>query len=219
MCGRYIYDRDPNFEPNYLGAPSGYAVGEYLRSLGPVELAARPNISPTQDVPAIVFDAAARKPAVRMLRWGLIPYWAKDTKIAAKLINARAETLSEKPSFRAAFQRRRCLLLATGYYEWQVIAGQKRKTKWMFTLRTRAPFCMAGLFERWKSPEGQSIESCTIITTASNEVAAPIHDRMPVILPAKLYDSWIDPGETNASKFKDWLQPLTAGELVATAEV
>ncbi len=146
----------------------------------------RYNIAPTQQIPAIVAPHH-----FKTLRWGLIPAWAKDLTIGAKLINARAETVSDKPSFRDAFKRRRCLIVADGYYEWKKQTGKKQP--FYFQLQTREPFAFAGLWERWNSPDGEALETCTIITTEANELAATVHDRMPVILNSEDYDRWLDP--------------------------
>lgn len=146
----------------------------------------RYNIAPTQSIPAIV-----EPHHFKQLRWGLIPAWAKDSSIGSKLINARAETVSEKPSFRDAFKRRRCLIVADGYYEWKKQSGKKQP--FYFQLKNHQPFAFAGLWERWTSPDGEPIETCTIITTEANELAATVHDRMPVILNEEHYDRWLDP--------------------------
>lgn len=149
----------------------------------------RYNIAPTQAVPAIVQDRDDR--AFKAFRWGLIPSWAKDASIGAKLINARAETIAEKPSFRTAFQHRRCLIVADGFYEWKTHSGKKQP--FYFRLEGSRPFAFAGLWERWTSLTGDPLETCTIITTTANEIVATVHDRMPVILSPEQYDRWLDP--------------------------
>lgn len=146
----------------------------------------RYNIAPTQSIPAIV-----EPHHLKLLRWGLIPSWSKDPAIGNKLINARAETVSEKPSFRDAFNRRRCLIVADGYYEWK--KEGKKKQPFYFQLENHEPFAFAGLWERWNSPDGDPVETCTIITTDANPLAAMVHDRMPVILSQENYDRWLDP--------------------------
>ncbi len=159
----------------------------------------RYNIAPTQLVPTVLRTPKAdRKPSpehsdrqLQMLRWGLIPSWAKEPAIGARLINARAETVTEKPSFRAAFRHRRCLVVADGFYEWQ--RQERKKQPFYFRLQDGQPFGFAGLWERWEAADGEVIESCTILTTAANELVRPIHDRMPVILDRKDYDLWLDP--------------------------
>jgi putative SOS response-associated peptidase YedK len=149
------------------------------------------NIAPTQTVAAVRATADAGKNELIPLKWGLIPSWAKDPKIASSLINARAETVAEKPSFRSAFKRRRCLILGDGYYEWTGKPGKKQP--WHFHLPGYKPFAFAGLWELWKPPEGDAIETCVIVTTAANEVASKYHDRMPVIVDAGDYARWLDP--------------------------
>ena len=147
----------------------------------------RYNIAPTQDVLAVVGGESRRG---RYMRWGLIPSWAKDKSIGNRMINARAETVAEKPSFRNALRRRRCLILADGYYEWQKIGSERRPMR--IVMRSEEPFAFAGLWETWRDPEGTVIPSCTIITTSANDLLRPIHDRMPVILPRDAEDFWLD---------------------------
>ncbi len=137
----------------------------------------------------------------------------KDHKIGNRLINARGETLAEKPSFRTAFKRRRCLIPATGFYEWQRNPDSRTKTPMHIALKSGAPFAFAGLWESWHSPAGQSIQSCTIITTEPNDLMAPIHDRMPVILPPDAYNHWLDPAER--TDLQDLLVPYSAQEMIA----
>ena len=136
-------------------------------------------------------DATPREPV--LLRWGLIPSWAKDEKIGYKLINARGETVAEKPSFRAAFKRRRCLIPATGFFEWQKTTD-RTKQPYHITLADGRPFAFAGLWERWEQG-GPPVETCSIITTSATEELQPIHDRMPVILPTEAYDEWLAPSD------------------------
>ena len=149
---------------------------------------------------------------IQHYNWGLIPSWAKDPKIGAKMINARAETLSEKPSFRAAFKRRRCLMLADGFYEWKKLA--KGKQPMHFSLQDHQPFGCAGLWEHWQSAEGSEIESCTVITTAANDLMRPVHDRMPVILAPQDYDAWLDP-QSSGDRLQNLLRPYAAAEMAA----
>jgi putative SOS response-associated peptidase YedK len=165
----------------------------------------RYNIAPTQLIPTIV-ESHQFKP----LRWGLIPSWSKDSSIASKLINARAETVSEKPSFREAFKRRRCLIAADGYYEWKKQPGKKQP--FYFRLESGEPFAFAGLWERWHSPEGETIETCTIITTEANDLAATVHDRMPVILSQDEYDRWLDPDFKSAQSL---LHPYSSDKMLS----
>jgi putative SOS response-associated peptidase YedK len=199
MCGRYTLKSNPQSVATLCNLP---AIPE---------LVARYNISPTQLVPVVRTGAAGRELA--MLRWGLIPHWAKDPKIAFTLINARAETAAEKPAFRTAFKRRRCLLPADGFYEWKKVGKQKLPLHIRRTDET--PFAFAGLWESWKPAEGDPVETCTILTTTSNEVVAPLHERMPVILPPEHFDAWLKPGDADAEAFLPLMVPFPASEMVA----
>jgi putative SOS response-associated peptidase YedK len=170
--------------------------------------APRYNIAPTQGVLCVREVTGGREAAT--LRWGLIPFWAKDPSIGAKLINARGETLAEKPSFRAAFRERRCLIPADGFYEWQSTNGRQPV---YIRMADGGVFAFAGLWERWKGPEGP-VETCTLITTSPNELMAPIHDRMPVILPRDAYGAWLSPGAT-PDVLGSLLSPYPAGEMAS----
>ena len=139
------------------------------------------------------------------MRWGLIPFWAKDPKIGARMINARAETVAEKPAFRNALKKRRCLVLADGYYEWQKTPVGKRPYR--IVLRSGEPFAMAGLWEKWKDHQGNVVPSCTIITTEANDSLAPIHNRMPVILPRDKEEQWLDLDIEDAAVLTHMLAP------------
>ena len=147
--------------------------------------------------------------------WGLIPSWAKDPKIGNRMINARAETLTEKPAYRAAFRRRRCLVLADGFYEWRLEGDGKRKTPMYIRLADGNPFAFAGLWEIWQSPDGSTIPSCTIITTEPNAMMASIHNRMPVILPEAAYSQWLAPGEQDPTDLLGLLRPYPEEEMSA----
>ncbi len=142
-----------------------------------------------------------------------IPPWAKDSKIGAKLINARGETVAEKPSFRNAFRRRRCLIIADGFYEWK--RDNRQKQPYYFQLRDRKPFAFAGLWESWKSPAGEIINSTTIITTNANQIMLPIHQRMPVILPQSAYDVWLDNQVFNQQQLTSLLKSYDDSEMIA----
>jgi putative SOS response-associated peptidase YedK len=146
--------------------------------------------------------------------WGLIPSWAKDPSIGNRMINARAETLAEKPSFRSAFHRRRCLILADGFYEWRKDDG-KSKTPMYIRLEDGSPFAFAGLWELWNAPDGSQVLSCTIITTEPNPLMEKIHNRMPVILPEKAYSLWLQSGEADPNALSELLKPYPAEEMVA----
>ncbi|KJH70702.1 SOS response-associated peptidase [Aliterella atlantica] len=178
MCGRFTLSQPTDAIASTFNLPE-------IPSLEP-----RYNIAPTQSIPAILLTPERGERQLQMLHWGLIPTWAKDASISAKLINARSETASEKPSFKSALRRRRCLIIADGFYEWQRQDGKKQP--YYFRLESGQPFAFAGLWENWRSPDGEAIASCTILTTEANDLLRPIHDRMPVILDAKDYDTWLD---------------------------
>ena len=202
MCGRFTLTVDPADLQDAFG----------LSEPPPAGLLPRYNIAPSQAV-AVVANTGGGK--LELFRWGLIPSWAKDEKIGYKLINARAETLREKPSFRAALKRRRCLVLADGFYEWKR-AGQSKVPMYL-TLKDGRPFAFAGLWETWKSPEGKLIRSCTIITTAPNALVEKIHDRMPAILPPPARAAWLAPDELPAEQVLPLLKPLAAAQMKAIA--
>lgn len=171
---------------------------------------ARYNTAPSQNVAVILNDNGIMK--LDAFRWGLIPYWAKDTKIGYKMINARADTITEKPSFKNAFKQRRCLIPANGFYEWKKIGSDKQPYRIM--LEDEKIFSMAGLWETWNSPEGEKIFSCTIITTTPNELMIDIHDRMPMILTIDDEKKWLDPEQT-VEDLKNMLQPFPAENMKA----
>src|SRR5262249_19686163 len=148
-----------------------------------------------------------------MLKWGLIPSWAKDAAIGYRMINARADTVAQKPSYRSAFRRRRCLLVADGFYEWQ--KTNDKKQPFFIGMKDESPFAFAGLWEHWENPEGEPIESCTIITTEANDLVKEIHDRMPVILPPKNYPVWLDPEVQDPEKLQKLLAQYPAKEMRA----
>lgn len=170
----------------------------------------RYNIAPSQQVLAVMSDHARRG---GLLRWGLIPSWAKDSSMGDRMINARAETVAEKPSFRRALQKRRCLVLADGFYEWKAVG--KKKTPLYIARKDHAPFGFAGLWETWKSPEGETIHSCTIITTTPNALMESIHNRMPVILPRDAEAAWLDGSLEAPERLLPLLVPYSAKEMDA----
>jgi len=199
MCGRFT-----------LIAP-GEAVAELFQLTDSPNLAPRYNIAPTQPVAAV---RVAEKNGDRELThfyWGLIPRWAKDPSIGSRMINARSETAAEKPSFRVAFKYRRCLVPADGFYEWQKINGQKQPVR--IQMEDGGPFAIAGLWERWASPDGSEIESCTLLTTEPNELLQDVHNRMPVILAPSDFDLWLDPGAQHPGEVQHLLRPYPAGEM------
>jgi putative SOS response-associated peptidase YedK len=172
----------------------------------------RYNIAPSQQVLAVI---GAEERRVGLLHWGLIPSWAKDSSIGNRMINARAETVAEKPSFRRALQKRRCLVLADGFYEWK--ADGKKKIPMYITLKDHEPFGFAGLWETWKSPEGETTHSCTIITTTPNTLMAAIHTRMPVILPRNAEAVWLDRSLEDPARLLPLLVPYSAENMDAYA--
>lgn len=198
MCGRYA-----------LYGPSS-RLKEHFGTDDWPDWADRYNMAPSLDVP-VVRRAPDRQRVAHLLRWGLVPHWAKDTSIGARLNNARAETVAGKPSFRNAFARRRCLIPACGYYEWQAVPGE-RKQPWYITLQGDAPMAMGGLWESWMAPDGSVLRTCCVITTGPNEIMAPIHDRMPVIVEPAHWARWLAPDSVDVG---DLLAPLDAGRMQA----
>ena len=148
------------------------------------------------------------------LHWGLVPSWADDPKIGNRMINARSESLADKPAYRTAFQRRRCIIPADGFYEWQKIAGSKQKQPYFLHRPDDEPLAFAGLWEAWRGPEGDLLRSCAIITCGANETMAPIHDRMPVVLPPNAWSGWLDRGNHDVPALAKLLVPAPAGLLV-----
>jgi putative SOS response-associated peptidase YedK len=153
----------------------------------------------------VVRGTGEARPEFGEARWGLIPSWAKDAKLGARMINARAETVADKPAFRSAVRRRRCLIPSDGFYEWRKLAGGKQPYLIRFT--DGSPFAFAGLWERWHDPVGEAVDSCTIITTTPNEVVAELHDRMPVILPQRHHDEWLGSSAVDGDRLDHLLQP------------
>jgi putative SOS response-associated peptidase YedK len=201
MCGRFTLFVDPK---DLMDAFPGFET--------PVEWTPRYNIAPSQPV-AVIANNGQNK--IEFFRWGLVPFWAKDLKIGNRMINARAETVAEKPSFRAAYRRRRCLVLADGFYEWRKEPGQRAKTPMYIRLKSGEPFAFAGLWETWRSPDDQTVLSCNIITTRPNSLVERIHNRMPVILEPQAYDLWLDPAEQSPEKLGVWLKPYPASQMTA----
>jgi putative SOS response-associated peptidase YedK len=199
MCGRFAQ----RSEPKRLAKEFGVA------EVPSVE--ARYNIAPTQDILGVTESEGVRE--MKFFKWGLVPSWAKDASMGSRLINARSETVGEKPAFREAFKLRRMLIPADGFYEWQRTEGGKQP--FFFQMRDERPFGFAGLWERWKGAGGQLIESCTILTTEANEVLRPVHDRMPVILHPDDYELWLDEDVRKREFLEDLLRPYPASEMVS----
>ena len=168
---------------------------------------------PGQTIPAIIQVNGNRR--LGSLRWGFIPAWAKDPGGGHRMFNARAETLAEKPSFKEAFQRRRCLIPAEGFYDWTGEKGNKQAVR--FRLASGEPFALAGLYETWRSPAGEKIHTCTIVTTEPNALIAPIHDRMPVILTRQGEAIWLDPAVREPTALMPLFKPYPAGKMVLEA--
>jgi putative SOS response-associated peptidase YedK len=192
MCGRYSVAIDPEQLASFFNA-----------ALPATALAPRYNAAPAENLPVLLNTGERR---IEVLRWGLIPAWANDSTIGNKLINARAETVDQKPSFRDAFRKRRCLVLANGFYEWQ--KTPHGKVPMHIALKSGDPFAFAGLWESWKSPTGEILRTFTIITTTANDVVAPIHDRMPVILKRQDEALWLNNDAQPA--WRDLLVPYPA---------
>lgn len=200
MCGRFALKAPPKSIQEHFSLPET------------VVLPPRYNIAPSQQV-AVVRQLPERPSRqLDMLRWGLIPHWAKDMKIGYKMINARAETLPLKPSFRTAYKKQRCLIAADGFYEWK--KSDKTKQPYFVQLKNGSIFGFAGLWESWNGPDGSIVDSCTIITTNPNEVIREIHDRMPVILPQEQYDTWLQ-GPYSEQTLQQLLVPYPADEMEA----
>jgi putative SOS response-associated peptidase YedK len=225
MCGRYATARARQ-----------ELIEEFQVQLDATEDAIRPdyNVAPTKTVPAVLTrppqdgpgtaESAApegeREPVrqLRALRWGLVPSWAKDVKIGNRLINARAETVHEKPSFRRAFAKRRCLLPADGFYEWYTTEREGQKpAKQPFFIRPKdgAVMAMAGLYELWRSPEDEWLWTCTVLTTEATDDVGRIHDRMPMVVPSANWDAWLDPGLTAVEEVRGLLVPAMSGTMEA----
>lgn len=201
MCGRFYYNGERMVLKN-----------SFPELELPELLAPRYNIAPGQPVAVIPNCKELR---LDHFQWGLVPSWAKDVQIGNRLINARGETVAEKPSFRAALRRRRCLVPADGFYEWYQQPGERTKTPLAFRLQPPALMAFAGLWEVWQAPDGGELFSMTIITCAANSFMAPYHERMPVILPAEHYAEWLDPCERDAKELLPLLQPYPASKMAA----
>jgi len=199
MCGRFTRTQSSQAIAEEFG------VEQVSGDLGPSY-----NIAPTQKVAVVITDGVKQLVPVR---WGLVPAWAKDLSIGSKLINARAETITEKASYRNAFKKRRCLVVADGFYEWQHV-GEARRPVYI-RLKSGKPFGFAGLYEVWQPPEGEALTTCTIITTEANDLMRPIHARMPVIIPRAHQDQWLDPSAADRERLLDMLKPYPAAEMEA----
>jgi putative SOS response-associated peptidase YedK len=206
MCGRF-----------YLISPFIVIASEFDLSDSDGDFTRDSNISPGRDIAAVVaggrekFTGAANR--LVHFHWGLIPFWAKDPAIGRKLFNARAESAAEKPGFRDAFRNRRCLIPTDGFYEWKKTGQQKQP--YLIRLKSREPFALAGLFEKWAGPSGDPIYSCAILTTCADETVRPIHDRMPLIVAKDLRPLWLDPKVKRRDELNPILLPSNTAELEA----
>ncbi len=201
MCGRFSQSK------------SAETIAQVFQVNNVPPLTPRYNIAPTQQIQTILQNAEQSQREFQILHWGLIPSWAKAPKMGARMINARAETVAQKPSFRAAFKQRRCLILADGFYEWQ--QQEKKKQPFYFRMNDEHPFAFAGLWEHWKSGDGEVINSCTILTTEPNDLMRPVHNRMPVIIDPKDYDLWLDTEVKTPELLQPLLHPYSAEEMTA----
>ena len=208
MCGRFVSASPPDELARYFGA-----------ELDDGGLEPSFNVAPTNEVYAVRARDEVRH--LSTLRWGLVPFWAKDLKIGSRMINARAETVAEKPAFRKAYQRYRCLIPADGFYEWAKLPGLKTKQPYFIHRTDGEPVVFAGLWERWKprledgktiDESAEVVESCTILTTTPNADMAPIHDRMPVLLPPAVWDDWLSP-DTDLDDIGSLMRPAPDGLL------
>lgn len=207
MCGRFALSKSDRIDWAQFGVRRGPMLPPHW-NLGPGR-------------PIAVVRMESDEPAVALLRWGLVPSWSQDPSIGARLANARAESASEKPAFRSAFRSRRCLIPADGFYEWQAMTAGARKQPWYVQRRDEATFALAGLWERWvprgagtTADPGAALETCTILTTEPNALMAPIHSRMPVIIPPSAYATWLAP-QTSAEAARALLAPWDAAEWTA----
>lgn len=193
MCGRYDLNESPQMLALYfqlLEIPPSYSNAD---------------VRPSNWAPVIRIDEGRR--VASLAKWGLIPSWSKDERIAQHTFNARAESVAEKPSYRASFKRKRCLVPVSAFFEWKAIPGQKKKQKLRFSSSDGSPLALAGLWDRWMAPEGQPIETYTIITTTANKLLEPIHERMPVVLGRDDWEAWLDPQAGNPLLLQSMLQP------------
>ncbi len=204
MCGRFL-----------LTTPSNQLSSLFSFAAEGPALAPHFNIAPSQPVASVRAAAGGSGRERAMVRWGLVPAWAKDRVVGGGLINARSETAATRPSFRDAFRRRRCLILADGFYEWK--RGARRKRPFVIRLAGGGPFAFAGLWECWPGAGGAPVETAAILTTAANELLRPVHERMPVILPPEHHEAWLDPHLTRADVLRPLLTPFDAGALTLTA--
>jgi putative SOS response-associated peptidase YedK len=199
MCGRYL-----------LISPVE-AMRRFFDVGGLLNLPPRYNIAPTQDAPVVRLDKEGRRELI-LMRWGLVPLWAKDLSIGARCINARADSVAEKPAFRDAFERRRCLVPADGFFEWE--KKGKVKQPWRIGPAEDGLMALAGVWERWRAPDGGVVRSYAVVTTDANELVRPLHDRMPVVVPPERFADWLEP-QTRAERLREIMRPYPAERMRA----
>jgi putative SOS response-associated peptidase YedK len=211
VCGRYVS----------VSSPTILAERFQVEQVRVTETEHNYNVTPRADVPVVAESHGTR--TLDLVRWGLVPSWAKDLKIGDRLINARADKLASSNAYKRAFARRRCIIPADGFYEWQVVEGKRQKQPWFFRRRDGEPLAFAGLWEIWHDPNDPDqehaprIRSCVIITTDANDVVRPVHDRMPVVLAEDAWDEWLDGDNHDTGKLQRLLVPAPPGELDAWA--
>ncbi|HEY8527045.1 MAG TPA: SOS response-associated peptidase [Acidimicrobiales bacterium] len=207
MCGRFVAASSPDEIAQYFDAEAPEALLEPSY-----------NVAPTNDVYAVLSDGGVRR--MDAFHWGLVPIWAKDPKVGSKMINARAETLATKNAYKPAFKKRRCIIPADGFYEWKKVPGQKTKQPHYIRRPDGEPLAFAGLWEVWRGPDrqGEPLRSCTIVTTSANETMRPLHDRMPVLLPASAWEEWLDPTNDDLETLGKLLVPAPP-EIIVTHPV
>lgn len=203
MCGRYVLKRK-DLE----------ALMAQLGVKDPREFVSRYNIAPSTIIPAVRPAASGTEREAVGLQWGLVPPWSKDPKSGAMLANARAEGIAAKPAFRAAIRKRRCVVPASGFYEWQTIG--RLKQPWYFQMKDGAPFLLGAIWEKWRGEDGVELQTCALITTEPNDVVRPLHDRMPVILPRERIDAWLDPALQDPELLQAMLAPYASAEMSGT---
>lgn len=199
MCGRYVQVSSPELLARRFG------VHEVALPAAQADY----NVAPRKQVPVVVQREPDRR-VLEPMRWGLVPSWAKDPKIGDRLVNARSESLGDKPAYKHAFRAKRCLIPADGFYEWRSVPGSRRKQPVFFHARDGEPVAFAGLWDAWRDrddPDAEWLRSCVIVTTRANRMMAPVHDRMPVILPESAWDAWLDPSNHDMRAIPRLLEP------------
>ena len=205
MCGRFTQGK------SQTEVEARFEVQGSLFTFPP-----RYNIAPSQAVAVVTVQGPNRERLLEPMQWGLVPAWARDTSRASQMINARSETVSEKPSYKQALMRRRCLVIADGFYEWDKVGGSKLPRHFHLKDTHNPLFAMAGLWEEWESPDGSALRSCTVLTTEANALIAPYHERMPVILPPEHEEDWLDVNRFTPQHLTSLYQPYSESKMAAT---